>query len=124
MKNPKNFLLALIAIFIFSGCEEVPNPGCIKAKVIGYQSCYNVNIVQILSGPVKGRELDWYEQKYDNVVQFTGAVIPKDEIIYINYSLYGTDEKPEYQSQICPSNTFPVPVPYVKLNDYSTIKCP
>ncbi len=39
------------------GCEDESTPPCIQGRVIGYQACYNVNVIQILSGSLRGDKL-------------------------------------------------------------------
>ncbi|WP_114752757.1 hypothetical protein [Pleomorphovibrio marinus] len=117
--------IAAIILLILSnfGCEDESLPECVQGKLIGYQSCYNVNVIQVLSGSLKGKEIMWEGEKYQNVVQYPGGALSED-IIYFSYRFFNTEEDSTNSNLICPANIAPLAIPMIVITDYSTENCP
>lgn len=115
-------LILLMGLFSFA-CEEQDQPECVKGKVIGYQPCYNVNLIQVLSGNLKGESILWKEKYFDRVVQFPGGAL-QDSVIYFNYEFFDPDKDEDFINIICPTHIAPLGVPIISITNYSTSNCP
>lgn len=105
------------------GCKDESTPSCIQGRVIGYQPCYNVNVIQILSGSLKGEEIIWGGEQYQNAVQYPGGAF-SEEINYFSYRWFNPEQDSTYSNQICPATIAPLAVPVIVITDYSTGNCP
>lgn len=123
MKNPIIRTIITLLVLSILGCEDKPTPQCIQGKVIGYQPCYNMNVIQVLSGSLKGEEIMWEGEKYQNVVQYPGGAL-SEETIYFSYRFFNPEEDSTYSNIICPANIAPLAVPMIVITDYSTENCP
>lgn len=111
MKNLIQLLLPFFAFLVVgASCDKQDLPDCVKGRVIGYQSCYNVNVIQVLSGDLNGESIKWNGNEFDNVVQFPGGVL-QDSIIYFNYEFFDPDKDEDFGNIICPANIGPLSVP-------------
>lgn len=122
MKNYFKALLILLAIF-GSGCQKENPQKCVKGRVIGFQSCYNVSIIQILSGSKIGGTVVWDGKKYENVVQFPGGAI-SDSIIYFHFRSFDAEKDKDPGNPICPANIAPLILPKIMITDFSNSNCP
>lgn len=128
-----SILLTVLTFFILS-CENDEVSECIEGKVIGYDPCYNVTLIQVISGNLKGGPISLLEHEFENVVQYPNAPnsteyppleVSSDSILYFNYRYYDseTDEYPVYED-ICPAIYEPFTVPLIVITKYSTTHCP
>lgn len=115
--------LVFFTSFVFISCEDDSLPDCFQGRVIGYQSCFNVNVVQVLSHSGIGRKADWVGETYDNLVQIPGGRIPS-EVIFFRYRIYNEERDGAHANLICPANIAPLPVPKIVLTEYSEENCP
>ncbi|SMD45876.1 hypothetical protein SAMN00777080_4549 [Aquiflexum balticum DSM 16537] len=123
MKNSIKITAIILLILSIFGCEDESLPECVQGKVIGYQSCYNVNVIQVLSGTLKGEEIRWEGEQYQNVIQYPGGAL-SEEIIYFSYRFFNAEQDSTYANLICPANLAPLAVPMIVITDYSTEYCP
>ena len=54
MKKLTILLLIVLACIQLSSCEDRLNPDCIEGKVLGFERCLDVFLIQILSGNLSG----------------------------------------------------------------------
>lgn len=116
-------ILFCVPLLAGVGCDKQDLPECVKGNVIGYQSCYNVNVIQIESGSLTGNEIVWNNEEYDNVVQSPGGLFT-DSIIYFNYRIFDPEKDEVYGWDYCPAIYAPLTVPTIVITNYSTSNCP
>ena len=124
MKCLLNVIINFGIIFLISSsCQKSEVPDCIRGKVIGYQSCININIIQVESGSLNGTTTLWNGKNYEDVVQSPGGKI-LDSLIYFNYRSFDSSKDTLINNAVCPANISPLTVPIIIITRYSSINCP
>jgi hypothetical protein len=123
MKTLIKSILVFLTGFVFFACGDESLPDCVEGRVIGYISCLNLNVVQVLSHSGIGKTTDWMGETYDNIVQIPGGRIPDVEIFF-RFRTYSEERDGGFSNLICPANVAPLPVPKIVMIDYSIENCP
>lgn len=123
MKTLIKSILVFLTGFVFFACGEESLPDCVEGRVIGYISCLNLNVVQVLSHSGIGKTTDWMGETYDNIVQIPGGRIP-DDGIFFRFRTYSEERDGGFSNLICPANVAPLTVPKIVLIEYSIENCP
>lgn len=134
------FALVVFLMHIGMGCEEDDiSTNCVKGKVLGYDRCNQVSLIQIISGNIKGDSLRLFEREYNNVVQYPNSsnsdiftnvefqeeAIDTENIIYFNFRFFdpNEDEWPE-NDVFCPHNIGAHDLPIIIVTNFSKSNCP
>ena len=133
--------LMLSMVIIFTQCiSDIPASGCIEGKVLGYDRCFGVFLIQVITGDLNGNTLTSFGTKLENVVQYPSRpdvfgsnvslsfdVEENDEIIiFFNYR----DFNPEKDHLaldpyvFCTANVGPHDLPKIIITNFSTSNCP
>lgn len=131
MNNPIIRTIITLRLLFILGCEDIPTPQCIQGKVIGYQSCHEMLLIEVLSQNL-GEPLTLGDKFYQRVVQcpvdfLTGTPLNNEDPIYFRYRNFdpGRDTLPDSnQEQLCHPSVFPLAVPIIVITDYSNENCP
>jgi hypothetical protein len=123
MKTLIKSILLFLTGFVFFACKDNSLPDCVEGRVIGYISCLNLNVVQVLSHSGIGKTTDWMGETYDNIVQIPGGRIPDGEIFF-RFRTYSEERDGGFYNLICPANVATLPVPKIILIEYSIENCP
>jgi hypothetical protein len=131
MKNSTKIAAIILLILGILGCEDESLPECVQGKVIGYQSCYDMLLIEVLSQNL-GEPLTLGDRYYQRVVQcpvelLTGTPLNNEDRIYFRFRNFDPerDTLPDgNQEQLCHPSVFPLAVPIIVITDYSTENCP
>lgn len=125
--------IAAIILLILSnfGCEDESLPECVQGKVIGYQPCYDMLLIEVLSQNL-GEPLTLGNKNYQKVVQCSIESLADNQLniedtIYFRYRNFDPtrDTLPDGgQVQLCHPSVVPLAVPVIVFTDYSTENCP
>jgi len=122
--------LSLLIFILFIGCEEQSDT-CIKGKLAFYERCFNVMVIEVIGGDLKGDSIKFFGFERANMVQFPmlfddGILeVSVDSPFYFNYRFFDAknDEYP-VDDDICPANVIPFDIPTIIITDYSLSTCP
>lgn len=122
------------------GCvNDELSPDCIKGRVLGYDRCNQVSLIQILSGDLNGGSISLFGREFDNVVlfphdierysfsnlEFREEVEEQESIILFKYR-YFDPEKDKWPDSdvVCLRNVGPHNLPTIVITSYSNSNCP
>lgn len=123
MKRSLCVYLNLTLLFLtFSNCKKETFNECIKGKVIDYQYCYNVNIIEVLSDSKVGSSIELNGVQYTNAIQTPGGKID-ESIIFLYYRPFNPEKDPDFENIVCPTNLAPLTLPKFIIVEYSNSNC-
>lgn len=131
MKNPVKTTIILLLVFSTFGCEDELMSPCVQGKVIGYQPCYNMLLIEVFSTNL-GEPLTLGDKYYKRVVQqpnelLTGSHLNNEDTVYFRYKAFDPEQytlSDNNIDQLCHPSIAPFPIPTIAITDYSTKKCP